>query len=158
MGVEIERKFLVIKEKWNQVDKGIGKLLRQGYILSDPEKTIRVRLTDTDGYLTIKGINHGATRQEYEYLIPQEEAEELLNNFSTNEVSKVRYKVEVFGKVWEVDEFLGANEGLIIAEIELVSEHESVVCPTWVGQEVTEDARYYNSNIAQTPYNCWLKK
>jgi len=158
MGIEIERKFLVIKEKWNQVDKGPGKLLRQGYILSDPEKTIRVRLTDTDGYLTIKGISHGATRQEFEYFIPQEEAVELLNNFSANEVSKVRYKVQVFGKTWEVDEFIGANEGLIIAEIELFSEHESFVSPTWVGKEVTSDIRYYNSNIAQTPYNCWLEK
>ena len=148
---------MVVKDKWNEVDKGVGTLFRQGYILSDPEKTIRVRLTDTDGYLTIKGATHGATRHEFEYLIPQEEALELLNNFSANEVSKVRYKVEVFGKTWEVDEFIGVNEGLVIAEIELYSEHEPFVKPIWVGEEVNDDARYYNSNIAINPYSNWKK-
>jgi len=157
MGIEIERKFLVIKSKWDQVEKGGGTLYRQGYILSDPDKTIRVRLTDTDGFLTIKGKSHGATRQEFEYFIPQEEALELLNNFSANEVSKIRYKVEVSGKIWEVDEFLGENKGLIVAEIELFGEHEPFEKPIWLGKEVTGDVRYYNSNIAITPYNRWEK-
>ncbi len=157
MGIEIERKFLVIKSKWDLIEKGVGRLYRQGYILSDPEKTIRVRLTDTDGFLTIKGMSHGATRQEFEYFIPQEEALELLNNFAANEVSKIRYKIEVSGKIWEVDEFIGANAGLIIAEVELFSEFEPFVKPVWAGKEVTGDIRYYNSNIATNPYSSWEK-
>jgi len=155
MALEIERKFLVDREKWNQENKGKGCLYKQGYILTDPEKTIRVRLTDTDGYLTIKGMTHGSVRQEFEYLIPPEEAMELLHNFASNLVEKVRYKVQLGGKTWEVDEFMGANEGLLVAEIELVYENEPFEQPVWLGKEVTNDSRYYNSNLAQHPFSSW---
>jgi Uncharacterized protein conserved in bacteria len=155
MGLEIERKFLVDIDKWNQESKGSGCLYKQGYILSDPEKTIRIRLTDTDGYLTIKGLTHGATRQEYEYLIPAEEAMELLYNFASNLVEKIRYKVRLGDKTWEVDEFMGANEGLVVAEIELNYENEPFESPKWLGKEVTSESRYYNSNLAQKPYSQW---
>ncbi len=155
MGLEIERKFLVNREKWNLENKGTGCLFKQGYILTDPEKTIRVRLTDTDGYLTIKGISHGAVRQEFEYLIPPEEALELLHNFASNLVEKIRYKVRVGGKTWEVDEFMGANAGLLVAEVELTYENEPFELPIWLGKEVTNESKYYNSNLAQNPYSQW---
>lgn len=155
MALEIERKFLVDREKWNRENKGKGRLYKQGYILTDPEKTIRVRLTDTDGYLTIKGITQGSVRQEFEYLIPPEEAMELLHNFASNLVEKIRYKVQLGGKTWEVDEFIGANEGLLVAEIELVYENEPFEQPDWLGKEVTNDSRYYNSNLAQHPFSSW---
>lgn len=155
MGLEIERKFLVNREKWNLENKGKGCLFKQGYILTDPEKTIRVRLTDTDGYLTIKGISHGAVRQEFEYLIPPEEALELLHNFASNLVEKIRYKVRVGDKTWEVDEFMGANAGLLVAEVELTYENEPFELPSWLGKEVTNESKYYNSNLAQNPYSQW---
>lgn len=155
MGLEIERKFLVNREKWNLENKGKGCLFKQGYILTDPEKTIRVRLTDTDGYLTIKGISHGAVRQEFEYLIPPEEALELLHNFASNLVEKIRYKVRVGDKIWEVDEFMGANAGLLVAEVELTYENEPFELPSWLGKEVTNESKYYNSNLAQNPYSQW---
>ncbi|MGZ5272937.1 MAG: CYTH domain-containing protein [Kaistella sp.] len=121
MPLEIERKFLVKKELWQQWDKPSGELFRQGYLLTDPKKTIRVRQTADKGFITIKGISVGATRTEYEYEIPVCEAEELLDHFCGSELSKKRFKILFEGKLWEVDEFLGDNEGLIVAEIELQS-------------------------------------
>lgn len=155
MGIEIERKYLINYEKWQKVKKPLGQAFRQGYILTDPTKTIRVRLTETSGYLTIKGLSMGATRPEYEYDIPISDAEELLDNFSISELSKIRYKIAFENKVWEVDEFLGDNTGLIIAEIELKSEDEHFKCPDWIDKEVTGDEKYYNSNLTITPYNNW---
>jgi CYTH domain-containing protein len=155
MGIEIERKFLVNKEKWNQVIKKEKSIFRQGYIVSDPEKTIRVRLTDQEGFLTIKGLSVGASRAEYEYKIPKEEAQELLDRFCDSEVSKIRYFITHDNKLWEVDEFLGQNEGLIVAEIELTSEDESFSLPNWVGKEVTDEKKYSNSNLAINPYINW---
>jgi CYTH domain-containing protein len=155
MGVEIERKFLVKKEKWSQVIKEEKSLFRQGYILSDPEKTIRVRLTDTAGYLTIKGLTIGASRPEYEYTIPKADAQELLDNFCDSEISKIRYFITHDNKLWEVDEFLGKNEGLIVAEIELTDEHEPFSLPDWVDIEVTHEKKYSNSNLAIKPYKSW---
>ena len=156
MGVEIERKFLVNKEKWKQLLKGEKSLFRQGYILFEPEKTIRVRLTDTAGYLTIKGLTVGASRPEYEYAIPKEDAQQLLNNFCDSEISKIRYFITHDGKLWEVDEFLGNNEGLIVAEIELTDEHEPFSLPAWVDIEVTHEKKYSNSNLAINPYKNWI--
>jgi len=155
MGQEIERKYLTDKEKWQNVIKPDGQLYRQGYILTDPKKTIRIRLTDASGFLTIKGLSVGATRLEYEYTIPPEEAKELLDNFSVSELSKIRYKINHNNKIWEVDEFLGANLGLIIAEIELTSEDEYFDLPEWVGKEVTGEEKYYNSNLTIKPYKNW---
>ena len=155
MGKEIERKYLVKKGEWQQIPKPAGQLYRQGYLLTNPNKTIRVRVTPTKGFLTIKGVSVGATRLEYEYEIPMDEARELLDNFSTSELSKTRYKIRFENKIWEVDEFLGANAGLIIAEIELTSEDESFDIPFWVDKEVTGDEKYYNSNLAILPYRNW---
>jgi adenylate cyclase len=155
MGQEIERKYLVDHDKWQQIDKSSGELYRQGYLLADPNKTIRVRLTTEKGFLTIKGISTGATRPEYEYEIPFDEARELLDKFSISELSKIRYKIAFDNKVWEVDEFLGDNIGLIVAEIELTSEDESFNIPEWIDKEVTGEEKYYNSNLTIKPFKNW---
>ena len=155
MGKEIERKYLVDHEKWQCITKSIGKLYRQGYLLTDPGKTIRVRVTPTNGYLTIKGLTVGATRPEYEYEIPLSDAVELLDNFSVAELSKIRYIINYNNKIWEVDEFLKDNEGLIVAEIELQSENEEFDIPGWISNEVTGQEKYYNSNLTLTPYKNW---
>lgn len=155
MGKEIERKYLIELTKWQQVSKPKGELYRQGYLLTDPDKTIRVRLTETAGYITIKGATLNATRSEYEYEIPASEAKELLDSFSVSELSKTRYRIEHGEKVWEVDEFFGDNEGLIVAEIELTTEDEEFDIPGWIGKEVTGDAKYYNSSLTVNPYNNW---
>jgi adenylate cyclase len=158
MGQEIERKYLVDHHKWQQIDKPSGQLYRQGYLLTDPNKTIRVRQTPEKGFLTIKGLSIGATRPEYEYEIPLNEAKELLDNFSTAELSQVRYKIIFDNKIWEVDEFLGDNTGLIVAEIELTSEDEGYSIPAWVDREVTGQEKYYNSNLTIDPYKNWESK
>jgi adenylate cyclase len=155
MAYEIERKFLVKKDVWDNTPKGDGRFYRQGYLLTDPHKTIRVRITDTHGYLTIKGFTTGTTRREYEYKIPRDEAHDLLSNFAVSDLTKLRYIVHHDGKVWEVDEFSGDNEGLVIAEIELLEETEAFSLPDWAGQEVTGDERYYNSSLSLNPYNKW---
>lgn len=155
MAKEIERKFLLDLAQWQQVNKPAGEHFRQGYLVTDPQKTIRVRLTNTTGYLTIKGISTGATRLEYEYEIPLSEAKELLDNFGISELSKIRYKITYENKVWEVDEFLGDNTGLFVAEIELQSEDEPFALPIWVTKEVTGEEKYYNSNLTTHPYNKW---
>lgn len=157
MPQEIERKYLVNHDKWKMVEKGNGARLRQGYLLTDPHKTIRVRLTGEKGYLTIKGLNKGISRAEYEYEIPKKEAEELLDNFSTSELSKIRYEILEKGKLWEVDEFLGENEGLIMAEIELETEDETFELPDWIQEEVSGEEKYYNSNLTLKPFRNWPK-
>jgi adenylate cyclase len=154
MGIEIERKFLVNKEKWNQ-RKPLGLFVRQGYLLTDPEKTIRVRLTGHHGFLTIKGKTTGATRSEFEYEIPGEDAKKILETFSCAVVSKVRFEIIYHEKLWEIDEFLDENEGLIIAEIELKSEEEKIDFPEWIEKEITGDARYYNASLAENPFKNW---
>lgn len=155
MGKEIERKYLIDSDKWNKIDKPAGAHFRQGYLVTDPNKTIRVRMTDAAGFLTIKGISQGASRLEFEYEIPQAEARELLENFSVSELMKIRYEIGYKGKTWEVDEFLGDNAGLFVAEIELETENEVVELPEWVTIEVTEDQKYYNSNLTLNPYKNW---
>lgn len=155
MGKEIERKFLVNHQLWARAEKPQGQTFRQGYLLTDPNKTIRVRIADAIGTLTIKGITTGATRAEFEYQIPVEEARELLEQFSVSELSKTRYKLEFAQKTWEVDVFSGDNQGLIVAEIELDDESEPIDLPAWIEQEVTNDARYYNSNLTILPFKNW---
>lgn len=155
MGLEIERKFLVNHAKWAATEKPKREFYRQGYMLTDPNKTIRVRATDTKGFLTIKGKTEGATRAEFEYEIPKEEAIQLLNMFAVSDLTKYRYKVLFAEKLWEVDVFLGENEGLIVAEIELVSEDETFDLPDWVGGEITGEKKYYNSNLSTFPFNRW---
>lgn len=152
---EIERKFLVDAQAWNSAEKPAGAVFRQGYLVTDPQKTIRVRLTPDKAFLTIKGLTTGATRPEFEYEIPVTEATELLDRFAVTELSKTRYTLPFAGKIWEVDVFSGTNTGLIVAEIELDSEDEVFALPGWVTLEVTGDARYYNANLALHPYTLW---
>ena len=155
MGIEIERKYLIKKDLWATIEKGKGIYYKQGYLLTDPNKTIRVRISDTNAFLTIKGSSKGASRPEFEYEIPLKDAQELLDSFSISSISKIRYEVEYAGKIWEVDEFLEDNQGLIVAEIELESETERFKVPEWIGKEVTEDIKYYNSNLSLKPFNTW---
>jgi adenylate cyclase len=155
MPKEIERKFLINHAKWEQVEKPIGDFYRQGYLLTDPSKTIRVRLTNTSAFLTIKGLSVGATRPEFEYEIPMQDAKELLDGFAVSELSKVRYKINFKDKLWEIDEFLGDNSGLIVAEIELKSENEAFDLPDWIDREVTGEQKYYNSNLTIVPFKDW---
>ncbi|MCX2433008.1 CYTH domain-containing protein [Pedobacter sp. GR22-10] len=155
MGIEIERKFLLHHEEWHQVIKPAGKNLRQGYIHNDPAKTIRVRIAEEKAWLTIKGITVGASRLEYEYEIPLAEAKELLDHFSEGELEKIRYEIDHQGKTWEVDVFSGDNDGLIVAEIELLAEDEDFECPPWINVEVTGDKRYYNASLTTYPYKDW---
>ena len=152
MGVEIERKFKV-KEDFRPTSIGIE--MAQGYLSRDPKRTVRIRIAGIQGFLTIKGETCGATRSEYEYEIPAEEARELLALCDTPLVEKTRY-VEMFcGKRWEVDIFHGANEGLRVAEIELAAEAEEFALPEWVGDEVTGERRYYNAALIAHPYSAW---
>ena len=153
MAQEIERKFLVQSEGWRGAP---GKTYRQGYLNRDMERTVRVRTVEDKAYLTIKGEPTGIARSEYEYEIPVRDADELLNTLCEKPlIEKVRYKIEYGGLVWEVDEFFGENAGLIMAEVELESEDQPFDKPDWIGQEVTDDARYYNANLSQHPFTAW---
>ncbi|MCC6290263.1 MAG: CYTH domain-containing protein [Chitinophagaceae bacterium] len=155
MSLEIERKFLLNHHKWNALAKPKGKLYRQGYLLNDVYKTIRVRLGDEHAFITIKGKTAGITRSEFEYNIPLTDAKQLLDNFSVNEISKARYNIYYKDKLWEIDVFHGDNEGLIVAEIELESEDEQFEIPDWITEEITHDPRYYNANLAVLPFKNW---
>jgi CYTH domain-containing protein len=157
MGVEIERKFLVDHEKWGKLKKPAGTHYHQGYLTDEVNCVIRVRVTGVDGFITIKGANSGISRREYEYKIPAADASELINGFAKSSVEKIRYKIEIANKLWEIDEFLGDNEGLIMAEIELKNEDETFEKPEWLAREVSDDQRYYNSNLAKNPFKNWGK-
>ena len=154
MGVEIERKFLLAGDAWRGLGQAV--LLRQGYLSSARERVVRVRIEGEQAMLTIKGANVGATRGEWEYPIPLADAVELLDGLCEQPlIEKVRHRIEHAGMVWEVDEFLGANAGLIVAEIELASEDQLFEKPEWIGAEVSGDARYYNANLIRHPFSQW---
>ena len=153
MAREIERKFLVDKDIFKPT--GEGEYIAQGYLSSTPERTVRVRIKNQRGYLTVKGKNDGISRSEFEYKIPKSDAEELLKLCEPSIIVKRRYIVNVNGSIWEVDVFEGDNAGLIVAEIELQSEDEYFVKPDWLGAEVSFDAKYYNSNLSKNPYRLW---
>ena len=155
MQVEVEHKYLVRKDLWYAIHKHEGLEIRQAYLSADPARTIRIRIAGPSAYLTIKGPSHKASRLEFEYPIPVPDAHELLQFCAGNFIEKVRYKVEFAGKIWEVDEFFGQNDGLILAEIELSAPDEIYDKPSWIGEEVTDDVRYYNSALAQKPYSSW---
>lgn len=155
MGVEIERKFLVDHEKWGQLDKPQGTHYRQGYILSNAGQTIRVRVSDKQGFLNLKSKVSYASRNEYEYEIPLQDGLEILDAFTKNGTEKIRYRIPFAGKTWEVDVFSGDNSGLIVAEIELDDEAEAFEKPGWITTEVTDDYRYTNSSLATHPYKDW---
>jgi adenylate cyclase len=153
MGVEIERKFLVRGDAWR--DLAAPLLLRQGYLSSHPERVVRVRIEGEAAMMTVKGRSVGASRGEWEYPIPLADAEELLCLCEQPLVEKYRRRVAFGGLIWEVDEFLGANAGLVVAEVELSSEDQAFDKPDWVGAEVSDDARYFNSNLIRHPYRQW---
>ncbi len=153
MAVEIERKYLVKGEEWKKLAKPVPYV--QGYLLADERRTIRVRIAGNSGYLTIKGKSGGMSREEFEYSIPVEDANELLKLSIAPVIEKKRSRIGWEGKVWEVDEFEGKNKGLILAEIELKSEDEIFAIPPWIGKEVTGNIRYYNSYLSQNPYSEW---
>ena len=155
MGVEIERKYLVNHELWKKIKPNSGEEIKQAYLSTDPTKIIRVRTKADKGYITIKSKSVGDTRLEYEYEIPHADAIELLQSFCTNFIEKVRYYVQTNGKLWEVDEFTGDNEGLIMAEVELESEDDVYTLPDWVTVNVSADKRYANSNLTLHPYKTW---
>lgn len=156
MGVEIERKFLVAGDAWRSLGEPV--LLRQGYLNADPARTVRVRIEGQGAQLTIKSKNVGAMRGEWEYPIPVSEAAELLGSVCERPlIEKYRRRIEHQGHVWEVDEFLGDNLGLVVAEIELAAADEAFARPDWIGEEVTGDPRYYNSSLIRLPYCRWKK-
>jgi len=155
MAIEIERKFLVDFEKWSKIEKNQGIIIKQGYIVVDSDKTIRIRTKNDYAFITIKGKSVNSTRLEYEYEIPLKEANEILSLFSLGGISKTRYEVFNKDKLWEIDVFHDENDGLIIAEIELSHESEEFELPDWITDEVTKDQRYYNSYLASNPYKNW---
>lgn len=153
MALEIERKFLLKEGDWRNEK---GTMYRQGYLSSVKERTVRVRIFNDKGYLTVKGVSRGAVRVEYEYEIPGADAEAMLDELCEKPfIEKMRYKIEFKGLIWEIDEFFGENQGLFVAEVELESEDQSFVKPEWVGEEVTSDSRYFNANLIHHPYSKW---
>ena len=152
MATEIEKKFLL---KEGVRPSGTAMKCCQGFLSRAKERTVRVRTVNDKGYLTIKGIAVGASRPEFEYEIPYQDALELLDICEKPLIEKNRYRVEEGGVVWEIDEFFAENKGLIIAELELESENQEFEKPDWVGEEVTGDPRYYNANLIKNPYTKW---
>ena len=154
MGKEIERKFLVTSEAWRALAQGT--MYRQGYLNSFKERTVRIRTVGEKAFLTIKGITVGATRAEYEYEIPFGECNAMLDTLAEKPIiEKKRYKIKHAGLTWEVDEFFGENAGLIVAEVELESEDQKIDKPEWIGNEVSGDPRYFNSNLIKHPFTKW---
>lgn len=155
MFVEIERKFLVKRELF--VPQSVGVLIKQGYLSVESCLLVRVRTKEKKAFLTLKEHTLGLTRNEYEYEIPLEDGEALLKKSLFTVIEKKRYKEFYEDYCFEVDEFFGENEGLLLAEIELKREDDEFLRPQWLGQEVSLDARYYNINLAKNPYKNWEK-
>lgn len=154
MPIEIEHKFLVVSDAWRA--QATGRRYRQGYLSVDPERSVRVRQVDEQGWLTIKGVTRGAARAEYEYEIPVNDAEEILDSLCMHPlIEKIRYLVQYHGMTWEIDVFSGDNAGLVIAEVELESESQAFDLPDWIGEEVTGDPRYYNASLVNHPFSRW---
>jgi adenylate cyclase len=152
--MEIERKYLVRADLWKPEGRGVE--YRQGYISSVKDRIVRVRTAGAQASLAIKGINHGLSRLEFEYSIPFHDAIVLLNQFCEQHlVEKTRYHERINDQLWEIDVFRGLNEGLVLAEVELVTESDPVELPPWIGTEVSGDPRYFNSNLARNPYHNW---
>jgi adenylate cyclase len=154
MSQEIERKFLVINDSYRSL--GLPRHIHQGFLSADKERIVRIRIHGDLAFLTIKGIAKGITRAEYEYEIPLADAKYMIENLCLKPtIEKYRYKINIDGNTWEVDEFLGDNEGLVIAEIELQNEGQEFPKPEWTGVEVSGDPRYYNANLVKNPYKNW---
>ena len=148
------RKFLLKSDAWRSL--GTGVTYRQGYLNSAKERTVRIRTVGNQAFLTIKGISVGATRAEYEYPIPLEDCNAMLDTLAEKPlIEKRRYRIGAGGLAWEIDEFFGENQGLIVAEVELASEDQVFEKPAWIGDEVSGDPRYFNSNLIKHPYSRW---
>lgn len=156
MAKEIERKFRVKSNAYRNT--GERKYYKQGYLSTDKGRTVRIRIVDNQGYITVKGAAQSLSRDEYEYAIPATDANEMLDNLCLKPlIEKYRYRVPYAGMVWEVDEFLRENSGLIVAEIEIPAEDHPFCIPDWIGKEVTNDRKYFNSCLVQRPYSAWEK-
>ena len=155
MATEIERKFLLNSDAWrDEVDA--GERIRQGYLSRSTNGAVRVRLRGARAELNIKSTSDGVHRLEFEYEIPAQDAEEMLNRIALRPfIEKTRYRVKRGPHVWEIDEFFGDNEGLVLAEIELGSADEPFERPDWLGEEVSTDIRYYNTSLSERPYKAW---
>ncbi len=154
MGVEIERKYLVLTDIF--IKNLEGELYEQGYLNSDKKRVVRVRLSAEGAFITIKGLPKGLIRPEYEYEIPEDDARFLLDNICEQPIIvKTRYKLQFDKHIWEVDKFHGENDGLVVAEIELERIDETFQKPEWVGEEVSNDWRYFNSNLLINPFRKW---
>lgn len=153
MNLEIERKFLLKNDSWKK--NSVGILYKQAYLNEKGDNTIRVRVEGDKAKLTIKSKAKNISRMEFEYDIPMEDAEQLFTIAKTETVEKYRHKIMYEGHCWEVDEFVGKNSGLVVAEIELKSEDEPFEKPEWIGEEVSNDKRYTNASLARTPYEMW---
>jgi adenylate cyclase len=154
MGTEVERKYLVAGNAWRGLAHGAH--YRQGYLNSDPERTVRIRSADAKAYITIKGVTVGATRAEYEYEIPLADAEAMFDTLVERPIiEKRRYEIPYGEVVVQVDEFLGENAGLVVAEVELMAEDQVFEKPSWLGDDVTGDPRYYNASLVRYPYSQW---
>ncbi len=154
MGIEIEKKYLVDLSKLPDLTEGTR--IKQGYISTSIHSVVRIRYTDDASYVTIKGATEGISRLEFEYLIPNKDADEMLKELCSSPViDKTRYKVKHSKHTWEVDRFHGLNDGLVIAEVELNDESEAVDLPDWVTSEVSGDGKYSNSNLYTRPFSSW---
>lgn len=157
MAKEIERKFLVKGIAWKENVEGV--LYRQGYLNSVKERVVRVRTIADKAFITIKGITAGVSRLEFEYEIPFADAKQMLDELVEKSIiEKRRYKIKQGSLVWEIDEFLGDNQGLVVAEVELKDEQQALDLPSWIGEEVSSDPRYFNNNLVAHPYTTWSKQ
>lgn len=155
--VEIERKFLVTDT--SLLGDVEGQKIRQGYLTLDKERTVRVRVRDGCGTITVKGLTQGISRSEFEYEIPEDDARVLLDELCLRPlVEKTRYRVPHGGLAWEIDVFEGENKGLILAEVEMSSEKQEIELPSWIGGEVTGDPRYFNACLVKRPYTAWADR
>ncbi|MEQ1543575.1 CYTH domain-containing protein [Methyloglobulus sp.] len=158
MAIEIEHKFLLANEDWRQHVKKSVKY-KQGYLSSQPTSSIRIRISDNQAWLNIKSATIGTERLEFEYEIPLSDADEIINTLCRKPlIEKIRHFVTNDRNIWEIDEFQGENQGLIVAEIELSKVGQNFTKPHWLGAEVTHDLRYYNNNLALNPYINWSNK
>jgi len=154
MATEIERKFLVRDDSWRVGAEGT--VYRQGYLSTELERNVRVRLIGERGLLTVKGRASGVSRLEFEYEIPFADASKLLDELCLEPlIEKTRFKVQHAGLLWEIDEFAGDNVGLVVAEVELESEDQAIDLPAWIDREVSDDPRYFNSNLVTNPFSTW---
>jgi adenylate cyclase len=155
MAIEIEHKFLLANDAWRKlVNRSVR--YKQGYLTSNSKSSVRVRISDDQAWLNIKSATIGTQRHEYEYTIPIQDAEEIITNLCRKPlIEKIRHFVIFEKHLWEIDEFAGANQGLIVAEIELSDAHEVFATPAWIGTEVTHDLRYYNNKLSELPFLKW---